>query len=322
MIFPRKESSPGRLTNAKFGFTLIELLVVIAIIGVLVGLLLPAVQQAREAARRSACSNKMKQQGLALHNYADVYGEQFPVGWIGELEDGEIHGDEGEGWGFAAQLLPFMEQKNLFDTINLGQQVSASSAAVRTAVVTDFLCPSDGYASGDVVELGGNSYSRSNYPGNFGSAHIEGHDDHDLTAALNDDDHDDHAEVHADAGNGMFFAGLAGYGRSNNAVRFNAVKDGLSKTVCIGERDSRLGESLWQGRAEGVEDDMSRVIGVGAHVFNSDDAHFEDFFSSHPGGVNFVFADGHVSFLSNSMEEDFFKHLCERDDGEVLTDDY
>ena len=106
------------------GFTLIELLVVIAIIGVLVGLLLPAVQQAREAARRSACSNNMKQQGLALHSYADVNKEQFPVGWIGEFENGEIHGDEGEGWGFASRMLPFIEERNVYDTIDFSGQVS------------------------------------------------------------------------------------------------------------------------------------------------------------------------------------------------------
>ena len=319
------------------GFTLIELLVVIAIIGVLVGLLLPAVQQAREAARRSSCSNKMKQQGLAMHNYADVYGEQFPVGWIGEFEDGEIHGDEGEGWGFGAQLLPFMEQKNLFDSIDMDQQVGhTSNAAGVETVVTDFLCPSDGYASGDVVnpgeEGGGNTedtpdtvpganpYSRSNYPGVFGNAHIEGGHDHGLTAALMSGDD---GELEANAGNGIFFAGLAGSGRSNNAVRFNMVTDGLSKTVAIGERDSRIGVTLWQGRVDGLEATMSRVIGVGEHVFNSGgEAHFEDFFSSHPGGVNFVFADGHVAFLSNSMTDEHFSRLCDRADGEVLVEDY
>ena len=146
MIFRRKERSPGALAIVQSGFTLIELLVVIAIIGVLVGLLLPAVQQAREAARRSSCSNNMKQQGLAVHNYADVNPEKFPVGWVGEYESGEWHGDEGEGWGFAAQLLPFMEQKNLFDSFDMTKQVgdTVNAAAIAT-VVTGFRCPSDGY---------------------------------------------------------------------------------------------------------------------------------------------------------------------------------
>ena len=88
------------------------------------------------------------------------------------------------------------------------------------------------------------------------------------------------------------------------------VTDGLSKTVAIGERDSRIGVSLWQGRVDGLEATMSRVIGVGEHVFNSGDPHFEDFFSSHPGGVNFVFSDGHVAFLSDGMSEELFQALC------------
>ena len=328
MIVRRKESSPGLLANARTGFTLIELLVVIAIIGVLVGLLLPAVQQAREAARRSACSNKMKQQGLAIHNFADVNPETFPAGWVGEYENGEWHGDEGEGFGFASRMLPFIEENNVYKIINFDQQVSHSSnAAARTTVISTFLCPSDSYGSGDLfnpgaegsgeetpdASPGSNQYARSNYPGVFGSEHMGGHDDHDdLTAALNVEDEG----LEPGEGNGIFFAGGA---NGQNAVKFKSVTDGLSKTVMIGERDSRLGGSLWIGRGDGLEAGMSRVIGVGEHVFNSGDPHFEDFFSSHPGGVSFVFADGHVAFLSDGMSESVFQSLSTRAGGEVAS---
>ena len=340
MIVRRKESLPGRLANARFGFTLIELLVVIAIIGVLVGLLLPAVQQAREAARRSSCSNNLKQMGLAVHNYADVNPERFPVGWVGEYENGEWHGDEGEGFGFASRMLPFIEQNNVYKTINFGQQVSHSSnATARTTVISAFMCPSDSYGAGDVFNPGeegdgsndeetpdatpgSTQYSRSNYPGVFGSEHMGGHDDHasaaewllswvGTVALLSEEDEG----LEPGEGNGVFFAGGA---NGENGVSFRDVTDGLSKTIMIGERDSRIGGSLWIGRGDDLEAGMSRVVGVGEHVFNSGDPHFEDFFSSHPGGVSFAFADGHVAFLSDGMSESLFQSLSTRAGGEVV----
>ena len=327
MIVRRKESSLGLLANARTGFTLIELLVVIAIIGVLVGLLLPAVQQAREAARRSACSNKMKQQGLAVHNYADVNPERFPVGWVGEYKGDEWHGDDGEGFGFASRMLPFIEQNNVYKTIDFSKQVNHDdNATARTTVISTFLCPSDSYGSGDVYKPGAEGsgedtpdatpgstqYARSNYPGVFGNEHIAGHDHgDDLTAALLSGGDEG---LEPGEGNGIFFAGGA---NGQNAVKFKSVTDGLSKTVMIGERDSRLGGSLWIGRGDGLEAGMSRVVGVGEHVFNSGDPHFEDFFSSHPGGVSFVFADGHVAFLSDGMSESVFQSLSTRAGGEV-----
>ena len=343
MRFQKQKNVPRGTSCKRSGFTLIELLVVIAIIGVLVGLLLPAVQQAREAARRSACSNNMKQQGLAVHNYADVNPEKFPVGWVGEYENGEWHGDEGEGHGFASRMLPFIEQNNVYKTINFGAQVgAASNAAARTTVISTFLCPSDSYGTGDVYgpgEEGGNNsedtpdntpgstqYSRSNYPGVFGNEHVAGHDHASAAgwlmswvgtvALLSGDDEG----LEPGEGNGIFFAGGA---NGENAVSFRDVRDGLSKTIMIGERDSRLGGSVWIGRGDGLEAAMSRVIGVGEHVFNSGgEAHFEDFFSSHPGGVSFVFADGHVAFLSDGMSDALFASLCSRAGGEVVNGDY
>ena len=326
----KKKKFEFQESPVRTGFTLIELLVVIAIIGVLVGLLLPAVQQAREAARRSACSNNMKQQGLAVHNYADVNPEKFPVGWVGEYEMGEWHGDEGEGHGFASRMLPFIEQNNVYKTINFGAQVSAASnATARTTVISTFLCPSDSYGAGDVFSPGeegagsndeetpdatpgSTQYSRSNYPGCFGSEHVAGHD-HGGGGGGDEG-------LEPGEGNGIFLAGGAS---GENAVSFRDVRDGLSKTIMIGERDSRLGGSLWIGRGDGLEAGMSRVVGFGEHVFNSGgEAHFEDYYSSHPGGVSFVFADGHVAFLSDGMSDALFASLCTRAGGEVVNGDY
>ena len=326
----KKKKFEFQESPVRTGFTLIELLVVIAIIGVLVGLLLPAVQQAREAARRSACSNNMKQQGLAVHNYADVNPEKFPVGWVGEYEMGEWHGDEGEGHGFASRMLPFIEQNNVYKTINFGAQViAASNATARTTVISTFLCPSDSYGAGDVFSPGeegagsndeetpdatpgSTQYSRSNYPGCFGSEHVAGHD-HGGGGGGDEG-------LEPGEGNGIFLAGGAS---GENAVSFRDVRDGLSKTIMIGERDSRLGGSLWIGRGDGLEAGMSRVVGVGEHVFNSGgEAHFEDYYSSHPGGVSFVFADGHVAFLSDGMSDALFASLCTRAGGEVVNGDY
>jgi prepilin-type processing-associated H-X9-DG protein len=273
----------------------------------------------------------MKQQGLAVHNYADVNPEKFPVGWVGEYEGGEWHGDEGEGFGFASRMLPFIEQNNVYKTINFGQQVGhASNATARTTVISTFLCPSDSYGAGDVfnpgaegsgedtpdANPGATQYSRSNYPGVFGNEHIAGHEHADgLAAPLSGDDEG----LEPGEGNGIFFAGGA---NGENGVSFRDVRDGLSKTIMIGERDSREGHSCWAGRIDGVNEAMTRVVGVGEHVFNNSDPHFEDFFSSHPGGVNFAFADGHVAFLSDGMSDALFQSLSTRAGGEVVNGDY
>ena len=238
------------------GFTLIELLVVIAIIGVLVGLLLPAVQQAREAARRSSCSNNMKQQGLALHVYADVHPEQFPVGWVGEYDGGEWHGDEGPGMGFAAQLLQFMENKNVFDKMTFGKStkkgvsgagtVANQPQNVREAVISTYLCPSDAYGSGALFNPGGTGndedlpdatpgavqFSRSNYPGNFGHQHIGGHDHADLNA-------DSAMMIMMNMKKLKLVKAAASFSQGAAMERMrevHVVTDGLSKTIAIGEQ--------------------------------------------------------------------------------------
>lgn len=302
-------------------FTLIELLVVIAIIGVLVGLLLPAVQQAREAARRSACSNNMKQIGLGLHNYAHSHRERLPTGWVGEYESGEIHGDEGPGWGWASQVLPYMEENQVYDGIDFSQAIGhANNATARVSVLPTFLCPSDAYGTeklfypGDDgagsndeednpdATAGAVQFSRSNYPGMFGAEHIA----HDHGGGGG-------GGLEPSEGDGTFLANTG----LDKGIFFRHFTDGLSKTIAVAERDSRMGGSLWIGMAEGKCAAMSRVVGIGEHMFNEADPHFEDFYSSHPNGMNAVFADGHVAFLSSSMLEATFQALSTRSGGEV-----
>ena len=125
-------------------FTLIELLVVIAIISVLIGLLLPAVQKVREAASATKCRNNLKQIGLALHNYHGRIN-CFPPGYISGVGPGGVADDTGPGWGWASQILPDLEQENLYRQIQFNLDIKdPANAAARVTILPIFLCPSDG----------------------------------------------------------------------------------------------------------------------------------------------------------------------------------
>jgi prepilin-type N-terminal cleavage/methylation domain-containing protein/prepilin-type processing-associated H-X9-DG protein len=296
-------------------FTLIELLVVIAIIAVLVGLLLPAVQAARESARRAQCINNLKQLGLALHNY-DQSHKTFPSGYVSNFDAAGT--DTGPGWGWAAMLLPQFEQATVFNAVNFNLAIEApANSTGRLANINNFLCPSDptatAYWAVDRNAATGAAVKNicqvapSNYVGVYGLG-----------------------EPGPD-GDGVFFR--------DSAIGLRDITDGTAQTIVVGERSHRLGEATWTGSVTGAlmyptdNDNIGRYAtetssgmvlghageGVGPGDPGSD---VNQFFSLHAGrGVNFLFGDGHITFLKATMSYKTYRALATRAGGEVVSAD-
>ena len=302
------------------GFTLIELLVVIAIIAVLIALLLPAVQAAREAARRAQCANNLKQMGLALHNYHDVVGA-FPPGYLSRPG---LDGDNtGPGWGWAALSLPQIEQSPLFNSVNFSLAIEApANQTSRLTKVNTFICPTDASfapqftvvddsTSGTTLGAPICDVASSDYVGCFGTGDVS-----DVPGR--------------DRGEGLFFR--------NRSVRIAEVVDGTSQTIAVGEKSQNLARATWTGAVSHAavpitelqaEDGLSPEGGAAlvlSHTGeldgpNSKPAHADQFWSRHPGGAQFTFADGSVRFLKEKRPLALFRSLATRQGGEVLSAD-
>jgi prepilin-type N-terminal cleavage/methylation domain-containing protein/prepilin-type processing-associated H-X9-DG protein len=309
------------------GFTLIELLVVIAIIAVLIALLLPAVQAAREAARRTQCVNNLKQIGLALANY-DLTQGAYPPGYI-SVWDSLNRLERGNGWGWGSMILPHMEQGNLHNGINFSVQIlDPRQLTVRTTPLSAYLCPSDRMPMTWTADSGTTNFIQghviftshpicdvagSNYPGVFGIGEP------------------------GVGGDGIFFA--------NSGVRLVDVTDGLSNTVCVGERASFMnfgrGYATWVGAVPGAqlwscapdpsdpdagscirEDGSGMVLGHTGegHGPGSIGADVNQFSSQHGRGANFLYCDGHVRYLRLGIYYPTYLALSTRAGGEILSD--
>ena len=337
------------------GFTLIELLVVISIIGVLIALLLPAVQAAREAARRSQCTNNLKQIGVALHNYVSAVGV-FPPGYVTSINRNVLDAcnqdventpgqgvDQGTGWAWGSMILPYMEQQPLYASINFNLSVAyRDNDTCSLTALSAHLCPSDpGPATIPVYEdppdpANPGSYnathivdtlSRGNYVGMYGIGEVCAQ-----SGALDAVNNNGAGPLGQHAG--IFYR--------NSRVGFADVVDGTSQTIAVGERSHNLSYVTWVARSidgwlgktspiEGGTDQFdpspeecwTQVLGPagledGPRTINNPEAHVEDYWSRHPGGANFLFGDGHVGFLKSSINPAPWRALATRAGGEVV----
>lgn len=295
--------SPSKIQR---GFTLVELLVVIAIIGVLIALLLPAVQQARESARRTQCVNNLKQVGLAAHNFHDTFGE-LPPSRI-----------QYEYLGWSALLLPFMEQNNLFDQLDLKMKYKDQTTAAQQASVAGYVCPSR-HHEGELTQVvqainadNGAVWDYANVSGPSG--------DNSIIRQLGKE-------------KGMLVVAKGNKDKYSSQTTFASVTDGLTNTIMIGERHVQIdklkdettghdgpilsGWAYTTMRAAGPDYPLASnmrddVDGVAHLVFGS----------FHPGITNFVMGDASVRPIQVSIDEDNLGRLASRDDGEVINTDF
>lgn len=317
-------TEPARGSRSRYAFTLIELLVVIAIIAVLIALLLPAVQQAREAARKVSCRNNLKQIGLALHNYHDVY-RVFPKGGYGgylTTANASLPAAQAYrtlSWG--AAILPQLEQGNLATQIDTSKwYLDAGNISAGQVALPVYLCPSSPNpdamrANGD--EPTGPKFARTDYGGNFGERGIRCHPS---------------TNCQNNYGSGSGTASYRGMFPLLSApvVSIRDVTDGTTNTIFVGEAPDGV-HSVWIGHKNVFDQsapinsryssstswsscqvppsspNLGRICDFG-----------QEFHSYHPGGSQFLLVDGSARFISENIDFLLLAALLSRSGGEVV----
>jgi len=290
-------------------FSLIELLVVIAIIGVLIALLMPAVQKVRESANMTTCQNNLKQIGLAMHSYHDTQGT-FPVGYFDPTP--WPNPDAGPGWGWGAYILPWLEQEGVYKQLQFDMDVGGTAnATMRQTYLPIFICPSDQAPPTFTVTDGGtNSWTlaTSNYVACNGNDGVD-----DFTTPPH---------------TGAFLRATVGF-------KVADIRDGLSNTFFVGERTQRLSYSSWVGGPTGCINPFKLDPGnSGAEctltmfhagptgpntpgVFDADST-----LSPHQIGVQILLGDGAVRLIGNEIDIGLWQALATRAGGEPVPPDF
>lgn len=268
--------------RSRRGFTLVELTMVAATGTLLMSLFVPAIQEAREAARRTQCKNNLKQLGLAFHNYHETFGT-FPPGWTDFTPDA----GESPRFGWSASILPFLDQAPLFKKLDFEQRSVSQRNLVET-VIPGYRCPSETTPSLNPLRGG---YATSNYSGNFGVMAPPRLVPGGMNAAWPGE-----APTPINAGPRSY--ATSGLLWCNSRVRIRDCKDGMSNTLLAGERCLTSGSGIWMGvRGNHYENDVVTDCSAGNEINSGVGA----FSSRHAGGAQFIMGDGVVRFISENI---------------------
>lgn len=304
-------------------FTLVELLVVISVIGVLVGLLLPAVQSAREAARRVQCANHLKQVGLGFHSYHSSF-QKFPFGGAGVASTTSVPIRKmwRPSWGTA--LLPYIEQSALYEKLDMDvPYLDAINHAGGAEIVATYLCPSAPKST--MLRPNGDTpsstqmFGRTDYGGNYGERGLR------CPPLQNCQNNYSDIGITDGVGRGSLLLGKDGQ------LSVNAFLDGTSYTIIVGEAPEGL-HSIWIGHKNLFDQSapISSQVVPGtpwqscASFLKSGEGNFcdfgQEFHSYHPGGSMFLMVDGSTRFVAEQLDLKTFAALLSRRGGEVVSD--